>query len=309
MSLEALLGVHPSVKKVLKELQGFTVSVTTTTALDVLEAISGMKDVDTLLAALDTGSSHDDVLADLTIHDGRAFGKLTIAAGANVGDTVTVNSLVYTAVSGTADNTEWDQSGAPAAEITSLAASINSRDSANVTAVALDTICKITAVAKGEGGNAFNLLESTSGVRIVANGATLLQGTGVKANETAQCTSVVAGDTVTIRGKLYTAVAVADVQAAKFDTFSVGVSDTECATALKDAINGRDGQALLATSSTDTVTITSTRFGTADNAITLTEVGNVVLGGATLSNGTETDGGVIPDGTLGPAVVYWYDKK
>ncbi len=108
---------------------------------------------------------------------------------------------------------------------------------------------------------------------------------------TAQCTSVIATDTVTINGLLYTA-----VNGVKSDDteFSVDTGDTACAADLADSVNNdvRSGTIgdVSASPSTDTVTLTTDVLGVAGDATTLAETGGTItLGGATFSGGVDAD--------------------
>jgi len=93
------------------------------------------------------------------------------AAGANVGDTITVTGpdsgvQVYEAVAGAPAANQWDQSGAPAAEATSLRAALQvSSPDILADIPAQDTTAIFLRVNKGITG-AFTLAESTAGVRI-----------------------------------------------------------------------------------------------------------------------------------------------
>jgi len=111
------------------------------------------------------------------------------------------------------------------------------------------------------------------------------------ATGTAQCTSVIATDTVTINGLKYTAVA-----GAKEDNteFSIDTGDTECALDLSASINAdvRVGTlgTVTASPTTDTVTITTSVAGVAGDAVTMTETGSTItLSGAVLAGGVDAD--------------------
>ena len=111
------------------------------------------------------------------------------------------------------------------------------------------------------------------------------------ATGTAQCTSVIATDTVTINGLKYTAVA-----GAKEDNteFSIDTGDTECALDLSASINAdvRVGTlgTVTASPTADTVTITTSVAGVAGDAVTMTETGSTItLSGAVLDGGVDAD--------------------
>jgi hypothetical protein len=129
------------------------------------------------------------------------------------------------------------------------------------------------------------------------------------ASGTIALSTAVAGNTVTLNGKLYTAVAGAP---ASNEEFSIDTSDTAAATSLAAAINAREANganAVTATSSTGTVTVRATADGVAGNAITLTKVGDpITVSGSTLSGGTAT-GGVECSNATGSLVLVWFNKQ
>ena len=138
-----------------------------------------------------------------------------------------------------------------------------------------------------------------------ANGTVILASAlvNVFSTGTAQCTSVIATNTVAINGLLYTAVA-----GAKADNteFSVDTSDTACAADLADSINNdvRVGTlgVVSASPTTDTVTLTSDVLGVGGDATTLAETGGTItLSGATFSGGVDADT-VVVDGLTYTAV-------
>lgn len=89
-------------------------------------------------------------------------------------ETFTVNTLVYTAVSGTAnDNTEFSIDTSMTLAATDLAASINSRDAAAMTATGNLNAVLLVTDALGTAGNAFTLLETTANSSVNPTGGTL----------------------------------------------------------------------------------------------------------------------------------------
>ena len=108
----------------------------------------------------------------------------------------------------------------------------------------------------------------------------------VYATATAKCTSVIATDTLVVNGLTYSAVS---GDPSDNTEFSIG-TDSVCATSLARAINldrrvGTLGD-VSATSSVDTVTLTTNQRGYAGTAITLTQTGGTItLSGATFSGG------------------------
>jgi hypothetical protein len=316
MAKEKIRNFHPTTAKALRELQGVRVNaVATTNAKYVPVALAEMAPGDTVVSCInDSGGTPANIPAsEIVVGDDRGIGFVTMNA-ANVADTVTVNGLVYTAVAGTATNVQWDQSGDATAEAVSLAASINSRDGANVTATTDGAVVILRPVVKGSvAAAAVDIAESTAGVRISVSGAATTGAAGASATGTAQCTSVVANDTVTINGHLYTAVAVADDNTNDPSIFSIGTSDTECATSLKNKINLRElgKDTITAESSTDTVTITYANFGTKGNAVAMSQTGGTItLSGATLTGGVNPGGNFWSNNTtfVGVPMLLWFNK-
>jgi len=109
-----------------------------------------------------------------------ATGTIT-AATVVADDTVTVNGLVYTAVSGAkADNTEFSVDTGNSAVATDLADSINNDTrvgtiTTGVTALAASAVVTVSAVATGIGGNAITLASSDGGT-LAVSGALLSGG-------------------------------------------------------------------------------------------------------------------------------------
>lgn len=126
-----------------------------------------------------------------------------------------------------------------------------------------------------------------SGTLTLASATALVAATG-----TVVCAGVLAADTVTVNGLVYTAVA-----GAKADNteFSIDTGDNECAADLADSITNDSRTGTLddvtATSSTDTVTMTQTVKGAGGNATTLVSSNGtrLAVSGATFSGGTDAD--------------------
>ena len=209
-----------------------------------------------------------------------ADGTITCAS-VLAADTVTINGLVYTAVSGTkADNTEFTIDGGDNAVATDLADSItnDSRTGTlgDLTAIAATNVVTATTDVLGAAGNAVTLV-SSNGTRLAVSGAGTLTG-GVTA------------DTITINGLVYTAVA-----GAKADNteFSIDGDDTATATDIAasvtaDTRTGTIGD-VFAESAAAVVTLIQTLGGTAGNATTLasSDGTRLAVSGATFSGGTD----------------------
>lgn len=118
----------------------------------------------------------------------------------------------------------------------------------------------------------------------------------------------VAADTVTVNGKVYTAV----VAPADFTQYIVSSVVATAAASLAAAINAREASGLntvTATPLAGAVTVNATAEGTGPNAYTLAETGaNTSVSGATLSGGTST-GGIAVVGATNQVILFWFNKK
>lgn len=214
------------------------------------------------------------------------FSTATITLVATeVGDTVTVNGLVYTAVSGTkANNTEFDIDGNDTADGVDLDDSINNdaRTGTNgdISATNSTGVVTVTTNVAGEAGDLITII-SSNGTRLAVTGSGFLTG-GVDA------------DTVKVNGLTYTAVA--GSKGGDNSLFSTDTSDDATATDLADSIDndtrlGDSGDDVTASSSTDTVTVTAQNTGSGGNTIDLssTDGTTLVVSGSTLSGGIDGD--------------------
>jgi hypothetical protein len=123
-----------------------------------------------------------DKLEDIAAVSGFASGTVTLAT-ALADDTVTINGLVYTAVTGAkADNTEFSIDGTDTVDAADLADSINNDDRegtlGDVSATSALGVVTITTTVSGEAGNAVTLAEDTGDTTISVSGATLTGGGG-----------------------------------------------------------------------------------------------------------------------------------
>ncbi len=207
-------------------------------------------------------------------------GTVTCATAVQ-GNTATINGLVYTGVDGApADFTEFSVDTGNNETATSLAAAVNgdarSGTLGDVSASPSSAVVTLTSDQAGTAGDATTLV--SSGATLAVSGATFSGGVNV--------------DTATVNSLLYTAVA-----GTKSDNteFSIDTGDDETATDLADSITNDSRSGTLgdqtATSSTDTVTITTDVAGVAGDAVTLASNDGVTLAvsGATLSGGVDAD--------------------
>lgn len=119
------------------------------------------------------------------------------------------------------------------------------------------------------------------------NGA--VQSGGVQASGTVTLSSMVAGDTVTINGTVFTA----ETSGATGNQFNVGASDTVTAANLAAAINAsatnQVANNVVATSAAAVVTVTCKEVGTIGNLCTLAISGDGPVSGANLTLGTDVN--------------------
>lgn len=132
----------------------------------------------TMLQALGGGNLRGTLVVTNESAATAASGTVTLAA-AQAADTVTVNGVVFTAVSGTPAANQFDISGTNAQAATSLASAIaNSATAliaATVTATAASAVVTISAKQPGVAGNAYTLV-SSNGTRLAVSGARLASG-------------------------------------------------------------------------------------------------------------------------------------
>lgn len=256
-----------------------------------------------------TGGPSVAASGDLTLSSAVAETKATgtvTCASVQAGDTVTINGLVYTAVTGTkADNTQFSIDTGNNECAADLADSINNDVRAgtlgDVSAQVSTNVVTCTSNQSGTAGNAVTLV-SSNGTRLAVSGSGTFTG-GVNA------------DQVTVNGLVYTAVAGAK---ANNTQFSIDTSDTAAATDLANSITN-DARTpitiptidVTATSSLGVVTVTAPVNAGADgNAIDTVGSANITAEGSTLTGGiTSTMTSIKVDGQeiLG-ATVRWRDN-
>lgn len=191
----------------------------------------------------------------------KAQGTLTLAVQPAAGETFTMGNRTYVYVaSGTAENPGEISIGAdlPAAKLTTVAA-INGTDGFNIanTLVSASVFStNVCTVTALAGGTAGNSIVMTEAL---AGSGNVMNGSGVLGATTA----------------------------------GVDCTATNAGIALAAAINTRNN-AVSATQTTGTVTITALTLGTAGNSIATTEgLANGSFGGATLASGTDNAPNVI----------------
>lgn len=150
--------------------------------------------------------------------------------------------------------------------------------------LALQTTAKTLEILSGDANDD----GKSSGTLTLVSATSLVAATG-----TVTCASVLAADTVTVNGLVYTAVA-----GAKADNteFSIDTGDNECAADLADSITNDTRSGTLgdvtAVSATNVVTCTSDESGADGNAVTLVSSNGTrlaVSGSGTFTGGTDAD--------------------
>lgn len=210
------------------------------------------------------------------------------------------------------------------------------RASATATYTAKATAAKVvtingqafTAKASGAGANEFNIgltkEDTAANLAAAVNASTTATIKGIvcataasnAATGTAKCASVVNTNTLQVGNVLFTVKTslTSTEQSALYYNLAatgevkVGGSDSAMATNFAAAINNhqRLRELVVATTSTDTVTITALTAGTAANALALIQTGGTItVSAATLTNGHERTGPVgLAVGAVGVVTLY-----
>jgi hypothetical protein len=222
-------------------------------------------------ASVVTGNTISIAGTALTATQGRATGTVTPGTAGNVpvaADTITLNSVVFTAVAGAVvlGEATFDVSGTDAQMCTSIAAQVNAYASPLISGIvaarASATVVTFYAVNSGTSGNAITLATNNN-TRLAKSGTVLANGAALTNNQ-----------------------------------FDFAGSDITTGVDLARAINNSTTAAdqrttATASSSTGVVTITAKVAGPAGNAITLTSVGGTI---------TVTGSGFLAGGSAGEPV-------
>lgn len=131
------------------------------------------------------GGVHDaEVNVSTSSGDLVAASGTAVCASVNAADTVTINGVVFTAVTGAAANAQFDRSGTDSETATNLVTAVNSITGSNaamvsgfVTGSASGATATFTATHKGLLGNAITLA-SSNGTRLAVSAARLTGGAG-----------------------------------------------------------------------------------------------------------------------------------
>lgn len=170
----------------------------------------------------------------------------------------------------------------------------------NVAAIrAEDTILSMLQFTVG-GGNLTAIVDRTGTASI----------TDLRASGTLTLGTVVAGNTATVRGKVYTFRAAPEELGTSTYEVALGADAAAAAANLAAKINQVDPGALIASANSNVVTVKAILEGTAGNAFTLVGGTNVTASAATLENGTATGGVQNSVSTSGHVVLLaWFDKR
>jgi hypothetical protein len=169
-------GLHDRLPKVLKELQGLTISTVAGAAANTKINLAALRSEDTIIGATKVASGvPSDVLGTLTVEDLRASGTLTLS-GVVAADTAVVNGKTYT-FKASADplKLEVTVGGTDTITATNLKNKINQVE-ANGSVVASSSGAVVTIKAKLE-GTAGNSIALGSTTHVTRSGATLSGGT------------------------------------------------------------------------------------------------------------------------------------
>lgn len=170
-----------STAAIVKELSGLKVEVLAGAAAGTKINLPTLRMEDTIIGALNNNvGTITDIKSTIAIEDVRASGTITIGTQQLDGDTVTVNSVVYTAkTTPSSDSRQYAIGGTTAITATNLANAINRFENdrgtgALVKASVATNIVTVKAVAEGAGPNAYTLVGNA---RAAASSTTLQYGT------------------------------------------------------------------------------------------------------------------------------------
>lgn len=169
---------------------------------------------------------------------------------------------------------------------------------------------KIDLAAIRTGDTVLAALNNSAGTLTDITGTLSIVGT--YASGTVTASAVAAADTVTVNGRVFTAIGATDKPVG--NQFSIGTSNALCAAHLAAIINRAEiddpVSNLKAAAEGAVVTITAVAEGTGGNAIALATSSNVRLAksSTTLAGGSAT-GGVMSSGITNQLVLFWYNKS
>jgi hypothetical protein len=323
-----------SAAAMLKELQGFNVSVVAGGNADTKFDLAAIRQEDTIISALNNNSGAiTDITGTMSIADLRASGTVTVGAP-SVGDTVTVAGLVYTVVAADTVVEPHDYSkikigddAADAATNSVTSNNTNVSDSNTVTvngkAYTFKTALSTGPTVEGEvliGSDADeSLLNLKNAINHTGTPGTDYTAAAVHPTVTAGAITnhslALVAKTAGVAGNSLTLAKSAATLTVGGATFSGGTDAgvDETVANVVAAINGRENnrsqQMCTASANGAVITITAVAEGTSGNALTLAETGSTfTVSGATLSGGTAT-GGIKSSGATNQIILFWFNKQ
>lgn len=303
-----------SANALIKELQGFNVSLLAGASGGSKIDLAAIRPEDTLVRVLNNNAG---TITDVSFVQGvKASGTLTFASAVAT-DTFVVNGVTFTIKASPVEGvyTDVGVGTSDTNQATKAAAAINAffgDTDGSVSATSALGVVTVTASASGTGPNSYTLV---GGAHITASAATFANGTAdsgcsisqVAASGTLTFSAAVADDTFVVKGVTFTIKATpTSLQHSK-----LGTSNRITASNAAKAINkyfANYGNEVVATVLNNVVTVRATAEGTGPNAYTLVGGAHITASGATLANGTTT-GGVSVVATTQQLIVFWYNKQ
>ena len=298
----------------LKELQGFKVSLLAGAAGGSKINLAAIRPEDTLATVLNNNAG---TITDVSFVQGaKASGTLTFVSAVAT-DTFVVNGVTFTIKASPVDGVYTDVAlgTSDTNQAVKAALAVNAffgNTDNSVVATSATNVLTITSTTSGTGPNGYT---TVGGAHITAGAATLASGTAdsgctissVYASGTLTFAAAVADDTFVVKGVTFTlkAAPVGLLQVA------VGTSNRLTASNAAKAINkyfANNGNEVVASVVNNVVTVTATAEGTGPNAYTLVGGARITASAATLANGTST-GGVSVVATTQQLIVFWFNKK
>lgn len=317
-SAHALQSNPAALKNVLAELQGVNVTLVDGAAAGTAMAIPGIRQEDTILAAIayaDTWAAPTDDKANITIQPTTASATLTFNGAQTEGETLVVNGNTYTFRAVPVKMNDVLIAGTDAARATALANAINAYESRYESQLNGDgnRTAAVVATANGAVVTVRSIVDGNGNAPIVTGTVTVLAAAGsATGSATLTAASVVADNTAVINGVTFTAKATPTL-----DThFALKGTNILQAAELARAINAYEfkyGTLRVKASSggTAVVTITPSQAPTG-NAISISESASnlTVSGSGYLAGGTNT-GSIKSTTNLSTAtlVVHWFNKR
>lgn len=306
-------GNFRQVRDSVKELQGLSFTPVAGAAAGTKMNVAALRLEDTLaFVGQGTSGTFVDDTANCTIQDTRASGTVTFATAVD-GNTFAVNGTTYTVKTVPAAVNDILLTGTDAQMATRAAAAVNAYEARPFDANGLPRNPGVVASSTGASGvlTFKSLADGAGNAPAVSNSAHATVTNNNTALVTATCASVVATDTLTVNGIVFT------VTATPLLTTDVllGGSDNAQALNFANAINYYQGKtgfspAVVAANVSAAVNI-SPLFNKTGNIIPLAgTTTTLAASGSTLSGGTAT-GGIksTTDNSSKAMLVVWFNKR